>query len=88
MLKFCFLLFICLKASDTAYKDTTLSQPPTSNSPNFNTSSMKQAVLQFLHTALAYGGLRWKGLDPTHHPGDPGSNPSLKQTTFIRQLNL
>lgn len=44
-------------------------------------------VLQFLHTALAYGSLRLEGLDPTHHPGDPGSNPGLKQTTFIWQLN-
>lgn len=57
--------FFCLKASDTVYKDTTLFQPLTSNSPNFNTSSIKQAVFQFLHTVLAYDGLRWEGLDPT-----------------------
>lgn len=80
-------IFFCLKAPDTVYKDTTLFQSLTSNSPNFNTSSIKQAVFQFLHTVLAYDGLRWEGLNPTQHPGDPGSIPGLKQTTFILQLN-
>lgn len=88
MLRFLFLLFVCLKASDTVYKDTTLFQPPASSSPNCNTSSIKQAVLQFLHTALAYGGHRWEGrIQTTHHPGDAGSNPGLKKITFIWQLN-
>lgn len=87
MLRFRFLLFFCLKASHAVYKDTTLFQPPTSNSPNYKTYSIKQAVLQFLETALAYGGFRLEGFYPTHHPGVSGSNPGLKQTTFIWNLN-